>query len=157
MSEKYKKGKNNTMPNGYGLAALPALLAMSIAAHAADWVPLGADARGNAWHINMDSIAKDSDTVTAWKRVEFRQEHPHFHNGAPIKRAFLLGATNCVQRRTNVNAIGLLDPEGSVVAVYERSEKNNIQWPQGTSAALLDNAMSLVCARAERQLHQVTR
>lgn len=134
------------MRKNIAAAASPVLLLLSSAALCADWVSLGADARGNAWHINMDSIAKDRETVTAWKRVEFRHPYPHFVNGAPVIRAFILGATDCTQRRASVKAMGFLDPEGSIVAIHEQGESNSVHWPPGALGALLEAAMAKMCS-----------
>lgn len=121
-----------------------ALLSAS-AAYAADWVPLGEDARGNAWHLDMASIVREDNMVTAWKRIDFRREYPHFLNGGPVKRVFLQAATDCGQRRSSVRAMGLLDGEGSVVAVHEQGGAP-IQWPPGTYTALLAAAIARICA-----------
>jgi len=128
------------------------LMLISFAAFSADWVPLGTDARGNAWHIDMASIAKEHDTVTAWKRIEFTRAHPHFLNGAPVKKVFLLGSTDCAQRRASIKAMGLLDPEGSIVAVHEHGG-NSIHWPPGAHGALLEKAMAMVCRSTESDPH----
>lgn len=129
------------------LAMAPGLLLLSWAAHPANWIPLGEDARGNAWHLDMGSVVREKDTVTVWKRIDFRQEHPHYQNGGPVKRVFLQGATDCVRQRSTVRAMGLLDAGGSVVAVHEHGG-NAIPWPPGTYNTLLQAAMARVCGIA---------
>lgn len=128
----------------------PIALLISSSALAANWVPLGTDARGNAWHIDVASVAEDRGDFTVWKRIDFSPPLVHFQTRAPIKKAFIFSATSCELRKTDVRAMGFLDPEGSIVNIYGNGSES-IPWPPGAHAALLDNAMNVVCGGKQRK------
>lgn len=134
------------------IAVSPALLLASSAALCADWVALGVDARGNAWHVDKASIIREDGRVVSWKRIEFQHPHPHFLYGTPTKRVFLRDATDCAQHKVSIKAIGLLDPEGSIISIHEQSDSHT-EWPPGTPhGALLEAAMASVCANQPAEL-----
>ena len=99
------------------IAAAVGLLCVNAPALSARWVSLGVDVRGNPWHIDTDSIVQEDRRVTAWKRIDFSPPYPHLKNGTPLWRAFVLNVIDCDHRRTDLKAIGLLDPQGSIIAV----------------------------------------
>jgi len=135
-------------------AAMLFVLALASApALPANWVPLGTDARGNTWHVDSHSIQHDRGSVTAWKRIEFKKPYPHFRKGTPLKSAFVLNAIDCVGQRTDLKAIGLLDHQGSVIAVHE-SGAGDVPWPPGVQVALLEKAMALICTLGNVPGHQ---
>lgn len=126
------------------------LLSASFAAAASDWVALGLDRRGNAWHIDRASVVRDSsDQVSAWKRIAFREPSPQFGAGDPaVKVALVLDVTDCGERRADVRALKLLDENGAVVA-HERGERG-IEWPDGGHVVIQEKAMTLLCSDAWR-------
>jgi hypothetical protein len=129
--------------------ALSCLLALAaVPACAANWVSLGTDARGNTWHFDADSVLHEHGTVTAWKRIEFRQPYPHFRKGTPLKSAFVLNVIDCAEQRTDLKAIGLLDPQGSVIAVHESASRDT-PWPSTIQLPLLEHAVAQICAHGK--------
>lgn len=126
------------------IAALVGLLCVHAPAWSARWVSLGVDARGNTWHIDTDSIVREDRRVTAWKRIDFSPPYPHLKTGAPLWRAFVLNVIDCDERRTDLKAIGLLDPQGSIIAVAEDGS-SEMPWPPAARLPLLETAMTMVC------------
>lgn len=125
-----------------------ALLSLSPTALAADWVFLGLDRRGNIWHLDRSSIAREEGVATAWKRIEFRPPHPRFRDGSPIERVFLLDVAHCAEGRVGAREIRLLDPHGKLVAAHEHGLAG-MDWPAAAPAALIGKIVALLCARAE--------
>lgn len=122
------------------------LLSLSANALSAQWVLLGADARGNAWHLNADSVTHEHHKVTAWKRIEFKPPYPQFEKGLRFRWAFVLNVIDCIERRAHVKAISLLDADGAVIAVQEDGGVDS-HWPS-TRVPLMDTAMALACSHA---------
>lgn len=120
------------------------LLLMNFSAVAADWVPLGLDSQGNSWHLDIASMVKEGNTVTAWKQIEFKQPYPETMKGSRIKKGFLLNITDCTQGETRVKSIGFLDPEGAIIELLDSGERI-FQLPSSIHVALLRKALDLLC------------
>lgn len=135
------------MPTISATVLTSVLLLTNTFAFSAHWVLLGADAQGHVWHIDTDSILRGGDTVTAWKRIEFAPPYPEIRKGAPLKRAFVLNEIDCQERRTDLKAIGLLDPENSIISVHGHSELTH-HWPSSARVPMLEQAMALLCRPA---------
>lgn len=120
------------------------LLGASAAVFSAQWVHIGSDARGNHWHLNVDSIVQEAHRVTAWKRIEFRAPYPRADNGLPLRWAYVLNVVDCHARHVHVKALSLHEPDGSVAAMQEDGSAE-MRWPAGTRVPLLERAIEMVC------------
>lgn len=132
-----------------GHLAFIASFMLPLAGSAAEWLPLGYDGRGNAWHLDRQSVTRADDQVTAWKRIEFRREHPLLGDGPLVKVAHLQDVTDCSQRQIGIRTIRLLDSGGELVKAYDNGE-GEVQWPASGHTLLVENAMTLLCSDAWR-------
>lgn len=133
---------------GIQFALSTALLLPGSALPAADWIPLGTDERGNLWHLDAKSIARENNTVTSWQRIDFRHPYPHIVKGTPLKRAFVLNKVDCLERKTEIKALSLHGQEDSIIGVHENSGGAET-WPPGIRLPMLENTLALVCRDAE--------
>jgi hypothetical protein len=134
------------------LAVSSVLLFISPTAFSGDWIPIGSDSRGNVWHIDRASMIQEQNTVTAWRRIDFKPPHPRFLNGAPVKRVHLLYATDCREGQNSVKAMKLVDPEDAIIAAYEHGGQA-INWPSGPYDSMLKHAMALTCPKTASSAH----
>ena len=128
----------------YLMTIVIALLLINVA-HASDWVTIGTDNEGNRWLVDKESLIRETDTVRAWRRIEFTTTKPYPPNGEPIAAVLFLDITNCTRRVVGVKASKLMRKDGSVIAAHEDSDAD-VKWVSVAPDTVVEKGMRFVCS-----------
>lgn len=126
------------------LLLLTGALLLSGSAISDDWLFVGADLRGNHWHIDRASIVRDSDVMILWERLSLKEPHIHPISGAVVNVALFREAIRCKERLAHVDKIVLIGQDNAVIAKYDH-HGNGLSWPAGLPVSVTESKMALAC------------
>jgi hypothetical protein len=128
---------------------LATLILTCAAAHAAEWVEVGADTEAR-YYVDASSIEVNGDTVRVLKKGVYTNTLTENLGGTPRVFKETLGTVelDCGRRINRVTQIDMLDPEGKVV--WSSGKMPRRDWedvrPNTHGAATLD----FVCGKLKR-------